>query len=138
MREIYILNKGDSIDKIKYEFGVEPIYSNSKIFGYKYATLNKGHDDVSIVRNYLPIYEYKIKSNETIIDILSRGFKCDCVDAKPNDLVILSKPKSIRYTVKPLETLSDISVKFGVSVQDIVKTNDLTCEKLFVGQILWI
>lgn len=138
MREIYILNKGDSIDKIKYELGVLSSESNLKVFGYKYATLKNGNDDVTIVKNYLPVFEYKLRENETMIDILSRGFKCDSLNAKPNDLVILSKPKSIRYAVKPLETLSDISQKFGVSMLDIMKSNDLTCEKLFVGQILWI
>lgn len=141
MKEIYLLNKGDSVDKIKYEYGLSNNLkiSDKKVFDYNYVDLSEGLDDVMIVRNYLPNYEYRVKKNETLMDLLSIGYKVENTrDLSEGDIVILSKPKSIRYVTKPLEKLSDISRKFGISEKYIMETNNLNCDKLFVGQILWI
>ena len=86
----------------------------------------------------MPVYDYKVKPNESLLDIVSRGFKTDVVSVSSGDEIILTKPKSIRYVVSPLETLQDIAFKFGVTTSDIIQNNDLKTEKLFVGQILWI
>ena len=141
MKEIYILNKGDNIDKVRYEYkniSNCQVLENNEL-NVKYVDLTKGSDEVQIVRNYLPIYEYVINPNDTIIELLSKGYKIDhCRDIEVGDTVILSKPRSIRYVVKPLETISDIAEKFGVKVQYILDTNQLSTEKLFIGQILWI
>lgn len=140
MREIYLLNKGDSVDKIKYELGVKDIkISEEKIFGYNYAEIEKGAEDVTIVKNYLPIFSYTVKPDDNYLDILARGFKLDNItQVNSGDTVILSKPRSIRYVVSPLETLDEIALKFGVTKVDIMKINGMKTEKLFVGQILWI
>ena len=70
---------------------------------------------------------------------MARGFE---ISGNPyagkGETVILSKPKSIRYIVKPTDNLTDIANKFGVNVDDIVESNNLNTEKLFVGQVLWI
>lgn len=141
MKEIYLLNKGDSIEKAKHELSLTGEYnlSKDKIMGSNYIEINKGLDDVIIVKNYLPNYIYQVKKGETVMDILSRGFSLDGVQTvNDGDLVVISKPKSIRYVVKPLETLEDISKIFGVDKEIIIETNDLQTSKLFVGQILWI
>lgn len=140
MREIYLLNMGDSVDRVKYEYGDrEYELSNDLVLNKRYITLEKGMDDITIVRNYLPFFEYKLSDGENIMDILARGFdvlnkeNCDA-----GDTLILSKPKSIRYVVGPLENLEDISCRFGVSKGSIITSNNLKTDKLFVGQILWI
>lgn len=140
MREIYLLNMGDSVDRVKYEYGDrEYELSNDLVLNKRYITLEKGMDDITIVRNYLPFFEYKLSDVENIMDILARGFdvlnkeNCDA-----GDTLILSKPKSIRYVVGPLENLEDISCRFGVSKGSIITSNNLKTDKLFVGQILWI
>lgn len=140
MKEIYLLNRGDSLDKIKYEFkeARDIELAEDRIFGYKYATIDKGLDDVIIVNNYLPAYDYNVKNNESLLDILARGFKTEALSVSSGDEIILTKPKSIRYVVSPLETLQDIAFKFGVTTSDLIQNNDLKTEKLFVGQILWI
>ena len=141
MKEIYLLNKGDSVDKIKYEYGLshELKISDKKVFNYNYVDLSEGLDDVMIVRNYLPNYEYRVKKNETLMDLLSIGYKVENTrDLSEGDIVILSKPKSIRYVTRPLEKLSDIARKFGITEKYIMETNNLNGDKLFVGQILWI
>ena len=141
MKEIYLINQGDSIDKIKYEYGINEnlVLSNNRIFGYKYVEIKSGNDEIILVKNYLPYYTYKVQKNESILDILARGYKLDNVDTiKNGDTLILSRPKSIRYVVKPLEKIEDIANKFGIDVDYIKHTNDLKSNKLFVGQILWI
>ena len=140
MREIYLMNKGDTIDKIKYELGVNNInISDKKVFGYKFAEIEKGSDDISIVKNYLPLFSYVVGSDDNYLDILARGFKIDSAkEVTSNDTIILSKPRSIRYVVSPLETLDEIAMKFGVTKLDIMGNNAMKTEKLFVGQILWI
>ena len=43
MREIYLLNNGDSIKKIEYELNMNNIkLANDKVFGHKYAILSDG------------------------------------------------------------------------------------------------
>ncbi len=140
MREIYLLNNGDSIKKIEYELNMNNIkLANDKVFGHKYAILSDGLDDIILVKNYLPSYVYKVKSEDNYLDILARGFKLDTNKTlNTDDIIILKKPKSIRYIVSPLENLEDIAYKFGINKEDIKINNNLQTEKLFVGQILWI
>ena len=140
MREIYLLNNGDSIKKIEYELNMNNIkLANDNVFGHKYAILSDGLDDIILVKNYLPSYVYKVKSEDNYLDILARGFKLDTNKTlNTDDIIILKKPKSIRYIVSPLENLEDIAYKFGINKEDIKINNNLQTEKLFVGQILWI
>lgn len=140
MKEIYLLNSGDSIKKIQYELNMHDVeLATDKIFGYKYAITNKGNDDIIIVKNYLPNFVHKITKEDNYLDILARGFKLNCNnDLKEGDVVILEKPRSIRYIVSPIETLDDIAMKYGIDKEDIKINNNLNGEKLFVGQILWI
>ena len=73
------------------------------------------------------------------MDIMSKGYDVQGVSAvNTNDLIIISKPKSIRYIVKPLESLEEISNKFNIDKKIIMETNNLTSDRLFIGQILWI
>lgn len=140
MREIYLLNMGDSIDRVRYEYGDrEYELSGDTVLNKRYITLEKGTDDITIVRNYLPLFEYKLSGEENMMDIMARGF--DILNKEDNDIgdtLLLSKPKSIRYVVSPLENLEDIAKRFGVSKGSITSSNSLRTDKLFVGQILWI
>ena len=87
----------------------------------------------------MPLFKYVVCGDDNYLDILARGFKIDSAkDVKSNDTIILSKPRSIRYVVSPLETLDEIALKFGVTKIDIMQNNSMKTEKLFVGQILWI
>jgi len=59
MKTIYMLNKGDNLDKVKYEYNIAgniDIYEN-KGFGFRYVDITTGSDDVCIVNNYLPFNE---------------------------------------------------------------------------------
>lgn len=140
MREVYLLKAGDSIEKVKMEFGEgEYFVGTEKVLGKDNIVLKNGSDDVTIVKNYTPLILTAIKNGETPMDIMARGFEVVAKTGdKSGDSVILSKPKSIRYVVSPLETLDDIANKFCVDKLAIMSSNRLATTKLFVGQILWI
>lgn len=141
MKTIYLLNNGDNIDKVRYEYNIDKdlfVYENQQ-FGFRYTDIIQGSDDVSIVNNYLPYNEYVVKKDETIMDILSKGYKVQNIgDIKEGDVVIINKPKSIRYVTKPLEKLYEIAQKFGTTEKYIMDVNNLSSNKLFIGQILWL
>lgn len=140
MKEICIVNNGENINKIKYMYNDNTLkQSNNKIKGFNYVELKSGSDDIIIVKNYRPYFLYKMKDGETLLDIVAKGFNVDSGDnVVANDIVILSKPNSLRHVVKPLETLEKIASKYNISKVDIMTTNNLKTDKLFVGQILWI
>lgn len=142
MREVYLLNEGDTLEKVKYDFGDGGYYmGEDKILGKKYMVLNGGSDDITVIRNYMPLYISHLKENQTVLDIMSKGFNIvasQSKDIEAGDMLILNRPKSVRYVVSPLETLDTISSKFGVEKSTIMSSNNLKTDKLFVGQILWI
>ena len=142
MREVYLLNEGDTLEKVKYDFGDGGYYmGDDKILNKRYMVLNGGSDDISIIRNYMPLYISRLKETQTVLDIMSKGFNIvasQSKDIEAGDMLILNRPKSVRYVVSPLETLDTISSKFGVNKSIIMSGNSLKTDKLFVGQILWI
>lgn len=142
MKEIYLMNKGDSIAKVKAQLKLngEYVLSENKLFDNSYIELNKSSNDIILVKNYLTKHLYTVKNGETIFDIISRGFVVEegVEGIKEGDVLIISKPRSVRHIVKPLETLENISRSFGVDKSVIMEVNNLQTEKLFIGQILWI
>lgn len=140
MREIYLLNEGDSIKKFKTQLNLDELKEeNDKINGQRYMVSKSGSDDITIVKNYLPMYVYRVKKDDNYLDMLSRGFKIECGEnIQENDLIVLKKPRSIKHTVTPLENLNSIASIYGIDKNDIIVNNKLKSEKLFVGQILWI
>lgn len=140
MREIYLLNNGDSLKKIGITSSSDEIQiAEDRLFGYRYAITKNGTDDIILVKNYLPAYVYTLKKDDNYLDILARGFKLEANEnITKGDIVILKKPNSIRYVVSPLENINDVCYKFGIDKKDLMLNNELKTEKLFVGQILWI
>lgn len=65
------------------------------------------------------------------------GDKYAKVQAKVNEL--MAQRNEIRYTVKKGDTLSEIALKFGTTVNAIAKKNNIkNVNKIYVGQILKI
>ncbi len=140
MKEVYLLSLGDTMEKVKLELGDgDYVFGDKKILGKDNIVLQKGTDDIVVIKNYTPLIKTTIKRGETPMDIMARGFEIVAKTGENSgDMVILNKPRSIRYVVSPLETLDDISKKFQVSKSAIMSSNGLSSSKLFVGQILWI
>ena len=142
MKEICFINKGESINKIKYQYGYNESISVTlnKKFDYNYVEIGSGADDVLVVKNYLPNILYSVKKNECLLDIMARGYDIigGVSSITEGDLLVLNKPRSLRHVVKPLETIESICLKYGVDKNFIIDCNQLSSDKLFVGQILWI
>ena len=60
------------------------------------------------------------------------------IDLYEGEVVKIIRKTNLRHIVKPMETLLDISQKHNVSVDDLIKWNNLTSKRLFVGQALII
>ena len=139
MKEICFINKGDSIEKLKYQNGYKYMEkSPNKIFGFDYAVVENGLDDIIVVRNYNPYFIKNIKEGETKIDLFASGYDSDVSNINVGDKIVISKISGLQYIVKPMETINDISKKFDVEKEKIIELNKLKGEKLFVGQILII
>jgi len=141
MKEIYLLQHGEGLSKVcfKYQNKTNLKINDEKLFDYNYVELTSGEDDIYIVNNYNPNILYIMGKNDSLIEIMSRGYDVgDINEIDAGDKIIICKPKNIRHVVKPLETLDEISFKYSVNKQEIFKTNKLKTEKLFVGQVLWI
>lgn len=139
MREVCFVNSGESVLKLKYKMNVSTnsIIEEDKLFNHRYITLENGEDDVTVVRNYSPYYLIKNTINHSLLDIYAMGYELLQGDDS-EELTIIKKLDGVRYIVKPMEKLDDISFKLGVSKQEIMVNNSLKTDKLFVGQILII
>lgn len=141
MREVCFVNKGENVQKIGYSLGLtgKKECAHERILGYKYIEIEAGSDDITIVRNYHSYNLKRVEIGESILDIYAQGYEVVGGEIfESGDVLILKRPMGIRYNVKPLETLDDISQKFGIDINEIIQNNNLSTDKLFVGQILII
>lgn len=142
MKEICFINKGDNRYKLKESLGIssQAKESSDYIDNHRYIVLEEGKDDIICVRNYQPYFIKNLNEGETLLDLYGLGYEVvggsDLTSA--GDCVVVKKIEGIRYVVKPLEKLEEIAQKFGVNKDDIISSNNLVTEKLFVGQILII
>ena len=134
MKEICLINKGDSVSKLNYSLGIDAslLINNDTMHGCRYVTIEEGDNSVQIVRNYNPYFI----TNNMSVDVVSK-FDFNIV-AKVNKHIIFHKSSGVKYVVKPLETIENICNKFDVDKEYIITTNNLKSTKLFVGQILII
>lgn len=134
MKEICFVRVGDTIKKLNYRLGISIQSKPEKntVLGYNYLTLKDGSDDIQLVKNYEPYFISSV-TNEDVLK--ERGYNITC---SYRDRIICNRPSGVKYCVKPLETLEEISKKLGVSVEEIMLSNKLNTHKLFVGQVLYI
>ncbi len=135
MKEIILINRGDNIEKLSYRYGFDKNLriSDGRILKKQYITLKDGQDDIVVVNNYHPYYITNSVNNSSLS---SNGY--EVIDGVSNVFTLFYKPSGIKYYVKPLEKIEEISKKFGVDIEDIIKGNNLQTKKLFVGQLLII
>jgi len=141
MKEICLINKGDNIEKLIYTFNLKDgfKFSSDRVLDKEYIILQDGINDITIVRNYNPYFIKKLSNSESMLDIYSQGYEAvaGCNTNNSNE-VLIRKMSGVRYVVGPLEKLEDICKKFALTPDDIMKSNNLSTSKLFVGQILII
>ena len=88
----------------------------------------------------------QVSSNDTINSLLQKynvGISSlirnnPSIDLYEGEVVKIIRKTKLHHVVKPMETLIDISQKYGVSIDELIKWNNLTSKRLFVGQTLII
>lgn len=138
MKKIHLCTGGvnKSIVENIYNKHIDDV-SKDKCLEYYYFTIESGSDDLIQVLNYNVPKLYKVKSGETKLDIMAEGYSVDC-DISTDDIVVLNKDSRVKHIVKPLDTLSSIANKYNKSIDEIRSNNNISNDKLYIGQMLYI
>ena len=146
----WIAHYTDDVDKYKGEYDMWQSSSTGKISGISsdVDTDYLYRDLISQIGNIKPTNpndEILRLANEVISGKYGNGEarkkalgdKYAKVQAKVNEL--MAQRNEIRYTVKKGDTLSEIALKFGTTVNAIAKKNNIkNVNKIYVGQVLKI
>lgn len=89
---------------------------------------------------------YQVKYGDNISTICSKFNvgENNIIRNNPNinfyngEVIKIIRKNSTKHVVKPMETLSIIALKYSVDVDKIIKINNLSSKRLFVGQTLII
>ena len=87
-----------------------------------YKVVKNGLDDIVILKNY----RYRELKKCEITSLSAQGDEYKIVDVENYNI----------HIVQPMENLNSISEKYGVSIEDLKKINNLNINRLFIGQIL--
>jgi len=109
MKEIQLTNKCE-----------DALYDD--ILGY-YKITKEGLDDVVIIKNYK--YKKLQINNSYLLDNSCK-------------MCVVEEENCENYIVQPFDTLTSISLKYGVNENYLIEKNKLKNSKIFVGQILKI
>ncbi len=99
-------------------------------------------EEITILSTFLPFQVVTIDNEKTVDEVASlwKISKNQIIylreNLKKGDKIILKNLNVRLHIVKPLETLSEIAQKYGVSKEDIIAKNNLS--KIFIGQQLFI
>ena len=146
----WIAHYTSGIDKYKGEYDMWQSSSTGKIDGissnvdtdYLYRDLISQIGDISPTN---PNDEILKLANEVISGKYGNGEarkkalgdKYSAVQAKVNEL--MAKRNEIKYVVKKGDTLSEIALKYGTTVNNIAKKNNIkNVNKIYIGQVLKI
>ena len=139
MREVCLVNRGDNIKKLNHIMNVSKsaVIEKERLLNNQYILLEKGEDDITIVRNYNPYHLINNKQKLSGIDVYTMGYESIQGDCR-EDISVIRRIEGVRYIVKPMEKIDEIATRLGVDKQVIIDNNHLKTEKLFVGQVLVI
>lgn len=146
----WIAHYTSGIDKYKGEYDMWQSSSTGRINGissnvdtdYLYRDLISQIGDISptnpndeILKLANEVISGKYGNGETRKKAL--GDKYSAVQAKVNEL--MAKRNEIKYVVKKGDTLSKIALKYGTTVNNIAKKNNIkNVNKIYIGQVLKI
>ena len=88
----------------------------------------------------------QVKNNQTIKDIVTfyNVTETNIVRNNPNielyegEVIIIVLKTATTHIVKPMETINSICEKYNLKIDDLIKINNLTSKRLFIGQSLKI
>jgi len=125
----YVVVRGDTLSGIGSRFGVS-VGDIKKINGLKSNNLKIGQR--------LVIYSSSVLTDITAVTKDIDVVPTRTVEKKPLEVISVSTPVSIKYTVKKGDTLSELAKNFGVSVKELKNVNQLNSDNLKVGMVLII
>ncbi len=109
---------------------------NDEIVG-NYVVEEEGNEP-SIITNFESDEVVKISSTDTIGTLKRKGYIVPVANICEGDTLLMHRSNCVLHSVKPLQTLNEISKYYNVPVDQIMATNSLKTTKLYVGQILII
>ncbi len=100
----------------------------------------------SMKTKLLKQFYYRVKIDDTLDEIYSRFNTSkenvlrnnDDIPLYPGEWIRITQNDYITHIVKPTETLEQIAIKYNIDILEIKQKNNLTSDKLFIGQILKI
>jgi len=140
MQKIYLIKQQESASKVAvlYNMNVHQIKQGSrKIEGHNFYALSGYDDGIYIIENYNQPFILRVQ-NQTKEQLTALGYEISQNEINKDDVVLLSLKNGKRHIVRPLEKLQEIANRYSVSINDIIKQNNLKTEKLYIGQILWV
>ncbi len=89
---------------------------------------------------------YRVQDGDNLLDLCQRFNTCKeniirnnpSIEIYAGEWVVIKENKFKIHYVKPMETLLSIADMFNISKEKIIEDNNLTSEKLFIGQVLKI
>lgn len=133
----YNVDKFDTINEISNRFGVsvqeiKKINNITDVLPNKILIPNK-ENSVKVIANFKREFLYFGDGNKVKGELGKQGLYCNNLTTNIN----LFKPKSKDYYVVCVgDTINSICLKFNLNKEEIIKLNNLTTTKLFVGQII--
>lgn len=149
----YIVQKGDTLYSIalKYNTTVNEIKSlnnldsNTLSIGQSLKIpekeINDENNNLYVVQKGDSLYSIANKFDVLVNDLIDLNNLPSTILIVGQRLIIPNKNEEIQgvnYTVKPGDTLYSIANRYNVSINDIVKANDLKSNILSIGQVLLI
>ena len=149
----YIVQNGDTLYSIalKYNTTVNEIKSLNNLDGNTLSIgqslkipvkeINDEDNSLYIVQKGDSLYSIANKYNILVNDLIDANNLASTILSVGQRLIIPNQKQEIQgvnYTVKPGDTLYSIANRYNISVNDIVKANDLKSNILSIGQVLLI
>ena len=150
--DYYTVQKGDTLYSIalKYNTTVNEIKSlnnldsNTLSIGQSLKIpareQNDENNNLYVVQKGDSLYSIANKYNVLVNDLIDANNLASTILNVGQRLIIPAKEEiqGVNYTVKPGDTLYSIANRYNISVNDIVKANDLKSNILSIGQVLLI
>ena len=148
----YIVQKGDTLYGISKQFGI-PIETIKRVNSLSNNTINVGQ--ILQIPTSQSTTTYIVKSGDTLYKIATQYNTTvnELIDLNNLSTTLLSIGQQLQvpvegngnqtdnyitYTVKSGDSLYQIGLKYGVTVETIKQANDLTSNQLSIGQVLKI
>ncbi len=141
MLKAFIKYKNENNEKILKTLNIDKSQVKEheySILNYKALVFGEGSKDIIYLQNFNH-RQIKYLFNKNDLDSLKQS-NYDIIPStyKIGDYVMITSKIGKKHIVAPLENLKSISKKYDIEKDEIIASNGLKSEKLFIGQCLWL